>query len=140
MSQPQRSTSFGGSRLQSREQYTRSYGVPRRSEQRMVSNADGSQTRTIVHSYGGVGDGFAMGYMMGSIPFMWRTPFHPAFYYSRPQYLYNPDGSVEVYPGTFSFGTLLMVIIIGGVVVYLLFRIVRSMRRRVSSESVSSFN
>jgi uncharacterized membrane protein len=82
------------------------------------------------------------GYMMGSIPFMWHTPFHPAFYYSRPQYLHNPDGSVEVYPGTFSFGSLLMVIIIGGAVIYIIYRIVRTVRRKsaTTAESVSSFS
>lgn len=139
-SMPRRSTSFGGTRLQSRDQYTRSYGTPRRSEQRMTGNADGSQTRTIVHSYGGRGDGFMMGYMMGSVPFMWHTPFHPAFYYSRPHYYHNPDGSVEVYPGTFSFGSLLMVIIIGGAVIFIIYRVVRSIRRKALTESASSFS
>ncbi|GAB1429879.1 hypothetical protein MASR2M18_07120 [Ignavibacteria bacterium] len=122
-------SSFGGTRLGSREQYTRSYGVPRSSEQRMISNSDGSQTRTVVHNYGGVGDGFAMGYLMGNAPFWWSTPFHPAFYYSRPQYYHNPNGTVEVYPGRFSFSSVVMVVIIVGSVAFIGYRIIRNRRR-----------
>lgn len=143
MSQPSGSPSFGGVRLGSREQYTRSYGVPRSSEQRMINNSDGSQTRTIVHNYGGVGDGFAMGYLMGNVPFLWSTPFHPAFYYSRPQYYHNPNGTVEVYPGRFSFGSVVMVIIIAGSIAFIGYRIIRSRRRgrigQPGADAVSSF-
>jgi len=79
-----------------------------------------------------------MGYMMGSIPFMWHTPFHPAYYYSRPSYVTNPDGTVEVYPPTFSYMTLFFtIVIIGGIVLLV---VVAIRRRRMYSESNSSFS
>jgi hypothetical protein len=103
-----------------------------------LPNNSGSNQNYVVHNYGGRGDGFMMGYMMGSVPFMWRTPFHPAYYYSQPSYVTMPDGSVEVYPPTFSYSTLIFTLLIGGLIVYV---IVRVIRRRVSNmNSNSSFS
>lgn len=131
-------SSFGGTRLNSGQDYTRSYGIPRQSTPMSLRNNQGVNQNYVVHNYGGRGDGFMMGYMMGSIPFMWHTPFHPAYYYSRPSYVTNPDGTVEVYPPTFSYMTLFFtIVIIGGIVLLV---VVAIRRRRMYSESNSSFS
>ncbi len=131
-------SSFGGNRMNSGQDYTRSYGIPRQSTPMSLRNNQGVNQNYVVHNYGGRGDGFMMGYMMGSIPFMWHTPFHPAYYYSRPSYVTNPDGTVEVYPPTFSYMTLFFtIVIIGGIVLLV---VVAIRRRRMYSESNSSFS
>ncbi len=133
-------SSFGGTRLSSGDQYRKSYGVPRKSEQvRLPNQAAGSPGYT-VHRYGGMGDGFMMGYMMGSVPFMWSMPFHPAFYYSRPYVVQNADGTKEVYPPTFSWGTLLLVLVIAGGAVFVIYVVVRNRRRRRMDTATSSFS
>ncbi|MFN8358470.1 MAG: hypothetical protein U0264_01020 [Candidatus Kapaibacterium sp.] len=131
-------SSFGGSRSGSSEGYRRSYGIPRQSTPMTVPNGQGGSQNYIVHNYGGRGDGFMMGYMMGSTPFLWHTPFHPAYYYSRPTYVTNPDGTVEVYPPTFSFMTLFFTLVVAGGVVLIIVMIVR--RRRSAFDSNSSFD
>lgn len=84
-------------------------------------------------------DGFMMGYMMGSIPWYFSMPFHPAFYFSRPYTVANPDGSVGVYPGTFQWGTLFLTLIVlaalGFIVVMWLKR--RRQRALAGSEAYS---
>lgn len=132
-------SSFGGKRLNSGSEYTRSYGTPRQSTPMKLSNGAGGSQNYVVHNYGGRGDGFMMGYMMGTIPFMWHTPFHPAYYYSRPSYVTNPDGTVEVYPPTFSYGTLIFTLLIGGLIVYVIVRVIRG-RRSSMMDSNSSFS
>ncbi len=131
--------SFGGTRLSSSDQYRKSYGVPRKSEQMRLPNQAAGSPGYTVHRYGGMGDGFMMGYMMGSAPFMWSMPFHPAFYYSRPYVVENPDGTKEVYPPTFSLGKLLLVLMVVGGVVFIVYVVVRNRRRRVDT-SASSFS
>jgi hypothetical protein len=78
-----------------------------------------------MHSYNGMGfgSGYMMGYMMGTMPWYWSTPFHGAFYYSAPQYVENKDGTVDVYPGRFSIGKLLVGIIIVGGLIFVVYRI-----------------
>ncbi|MBK9246839.1 MAG: hypothetical protein IPM69_01685 [Ignavibacteria bacterium] len=135
-------SSFGGNRLNSKQDYTRSYGVPRQSTPMQLRNSQGANQNYVVHNYGGRGDGFMMGYMMGSIPFMWHTPFHPAYYYSRPSYVTNPDGTVEVYPPTFSYGTLFFTILIVGGIIFVIVLIIKRRRKGYDSnfESNSSFS
>ena len=116
-----RSSSTG--RFANGQQYRMRYGIPRKSSS-MKINQNGSNRNYTIHSYGGLGDGFMTGYLLGSIPWYWHMPFHPAFYYSRPVIVDGANGSKEVYPGTFSFGSIIMaIILIGGVgfVIYALF-------------------
>lgn len=137
-------SSFGGTRLNSSRDYTAKYGTPRKST---PANQLGSEyagkvpNNYVIHSYGGYGSGLMTGYMMGSTSWMWMMPFHPAFYYSKPYYVNNPDGTVGVYPPTFSFEKLIFTLIIVGAIIYIVVRIIR--RRRSSSgyvESQSSFS
>ncbi|MBI3258403.1 MAG: hypothetical protein HYZ54_02815 [Ignavibacteriae bacterium] len=139
-SSPTPRSSFRGNRLNSSSDYTRSYGIPRQSTRMALPNGTGANQNYVVHNYGGRGDGFMMGYMMGSIPFMWHTPFHPAYYYSRPSYVTMPDGSVEVYPPTFSYSTLIFTLLVGGLIVYIIVRIIRSRSRAGTDYSNSSFS
>ncbi len=102
--------------MQSPSEYTTRYGTPRRTETQSLRGANGQPTNYTINRYGGMGDGFMMGYIMGSSPWYWGMPFHPAFYYSRPYTVMNPDGTTAVYPGTFQWSTLIvMLLIIGGV-------------------------
>ncbi len=93
----------------------------------------------IVNDYGGFGHGLMLGYLAGSTPFMWSMPFHPAFYYSRPTYVYNDDGTVEVYPPTFQFGRMLLTIFVVGIIVAVIYVVVRN-RRRGRRLNQSSFS
>jgi hypothetical protein len=134
-------TSFGGSRLSSPANYTQRYGTPRRTQTVTRQNAQGQPQNYVVHQYGGMGDRFMTGYMMGSIPWMWSMPFHPAFYYSRPQEYHRPDGSVELYPPTFSWGKFLFTMLVIAGIIYVLYAILRSKKRaQMSATSRSSFS
>lgn len=128
--------SFGGSRLNSGSDYTSRYGVPRRTETTRIPTAGGGATNYTVHRYGGMGDGFMMGYLMGSIPWYYSMPFHPAFYYSRPYTTLNPDGTTAVYPGTFQWGTLFFLLLLVGGGGYILYVWLRAKRRRHLSGGV----
>jgi hypothetical protein len=129
-------TSFGGRRLSSSQDYTRSYGVPRRTERLSVpSTGSGLAQNYTVHRYGGMGDGFMMGYLTGASSWLWSMPFHPAFYYSRPYYVPGANGQMEVYPPTFSWTKLIVVLLIIGGVTYVVVAMVR--RRRAAAESYS---
>lgn len=134
-------TSFGGTRLSSPTSYTQRYGTPRRTQTVTRQNAQGQPQNYVVHQYGGMGDRFMTGYMMGSIPWMWSMPFHPAFYYSRPQEYQRPDGSVEVYPPTFSWGKFFFTMLVIAGIIYVLYAILRSKKRaQMSNMSRSSFS
>ncbi len=115
-------SSFGGSRFRSGAEARSSYGTPRKSTTQSINGANGRQN-VVVHSYGGMSDGFMMGYMMGQTSLLWMTPFHPAFYYSRPHYVTGANGMTEVYPPTFSFLNLILGIIIIGGSIYLIYRL-----------------
>jgi hypothetical protein len=112
------------------QQYTSRYGTPRRTETRPYTGNDGITRNYNYNNYGGYGDGLMMGYMMGHSSWMWSMPFHPAFYYSRPSTYMAPDGSVQVYPPTFSFGTLFFTLLIVGAIGYVIYIVIRSRRRR----------
>jgi hypothetical protein len=131
------SSSFGGSRFRSGADYRSSYGTPRKSTTQSINGANGRQN-VVVHSYGGMSDGFMMGYMMGQTSLLWMTPFHPAFYYSRPHYVTGANGMTEVYPPTFSFLNLILGLIIIGGIVYLIYRLFFA-RKKQQVLSDSSF-
>jgi hypothetical protein len=129
---------FGGTRLNSSRDYTSSYGIPRHTEKGPSISGAGT---TNMHYYGGWGDGFMHGYMYGYTPWYWYMPFHPAFYYSRPYVAYGADGTAEVYPPTFAWGTLFLVLIVAAVIAFIVIRVLR--RRRGASRAVlgrSSFD
>lgn len=121
--------SFGGSRIGSSKDYTSRYGVPRQSTTQRLPGANGGQTY-VVNRYGGMGDGFMMGYLMGSIPWYFSMPFHPAFYFSRPYTVANTDGTTSVYPGTFQWGTLFFTLLLIGGVLFILYVWYKRRRRR----------
>lgn len=121
--------SFGGSRMGRPADYTGRYGVPRSAQRQAFRDGSGRTTNYVVNRYGGMGDGFMMGYMMGSIPWYWSMPFHPAFYYSRPYTNVNPDGTVGVYPPTFQWSTLILTLLVVAGVSYILYTWLRNRRR-----------
>jgi hypothetical protein len=127
--------------MASSKEYTSRYGAPRKSTPFTGRNAAGQPQRYVMHGYGGYGSGLMTGYMMGSVPFMWHMPFHPAFYYGRPQYVNNPDGTMGVYPPRFSFSRLLATVIVAALIFWIIFRIIRKRKQRDSgSYSQSSFS
>lgn len=128
---PTMRNSFGGSRLNSSGDYVGRYGAPRATERRTFQGANGPANYTI-NRYGGMGDGFMMGYMLGSIPWYWSMPFHPAFYFSRPATVVNPDGTTGVYPGTFQWGTLFMTVLVVGGLLFIGYVWLRNRRRRMA--------
>ena len=135
-----RNNSFGGSRSRSftsGKDYQQRYGVPRKSQTMSMNNGRGGNSNYVVHSYGGRGDGFMAGYMMGMIPWYWHTPFHPAFYYSQPVIVNGANGTREVYPGTFSIGSLLLILLCLAGIIFIIYAIIRS--RRQQDFSTSSF-
>ena len=127
---PTTRNSFGGSRMNSSGDYTSRYGAPRAAAKESFSGAGGTRTNYTVNRYGGMGDGFMMGYVMGSMPWYWSMPFHPAYYYSRPYTAMNPDGTTGVYPGTFQWGTLFFTLLLIGGVIFIVYVWLRNRRRR----------
>lgn len=109
--------SFGGKRMKP-EAAKKKYGTPRKSTPITQKSNSGSSTNYVMHSYGGYGSGLMTGYMMGRTSLFWYTPFHPAFYYSRPVYVTNQDGSVGVYPPTFSWSRIFFILMIVGVIIW----------------------
>lgn len=137
---PKPKTSFGGTRLSSGQSYRKSYGVPRRTEQvRLPNNRTAGSPGVTAHYYGGMGDRFMMGYMMGTTSWLWFTPFHPAFYYSRPYEVQNANGTREVYPPTFSWGTVFLVVLVVGGLIFIGYVVIRNRRNRAQQVKASSF-
>lgn len=133
------SVNWGGRRLGSAQEYTKSYGIPRRVVR--SNEMQGLPQNYIVNQYGGASDRFMMGYIMGSTNWMWYTPFHPAFYYSRPHYVEREDGMVEVYPPVFSWGKLFFTILIIGGVLFIIVVAIKSRKNRgVKSNNFGSFD
>jgi hypothetical protein len=89
-----------------------------------------------MNGYGGYGSGLMTGYMMGSSMWYWSMPFHPAFYYGRPAYVTNPDGTVGVYPPTFSWSRLFFTLMIVGLIGFLIYRAI-SQKRTYSKSTYS---
>lgn len=132
--------SFGGSRLSRSTDYTSRYGVPRRTETRTFTGANGTRSNYVINQYGGMGDGFMMGYMLGAVPWYWSMPFHPAFYYSRPYAVVNSDGSTGVYPGTFQWGALILSLFVIAAIGYIVYVWIRNKRRRLNFASAYNSN
>ncbi len=136
-------SSFGGSRLSNKQAYTSKYGAPRKTSTYNGKNAAGTNQRYVMNHYGGYGSGLMTGYMMGSTSWMWAMPFHPAFYYSRPYYVNNSDGTIGVYPPTFSFAKLLFTLMIIGIIILIIRAVLRARKRRLAgsggSNNYSSF-
>lgn len=130
-------SSFGGKRLSSPRAYTSKYGTPRKTTTQTITR-NGVTQNYMMHGYGGYGSGLMMGYMMGTTSWMWMMPFHPAFYYSRPYMVDNPNGTVGVYPPTFSWSKLFFTLLIAGVIIYIIYVIIRN--RRSTGQSQSSFS
>lgn len=134
-----RRSSFGGNRLSSPSSYTKSYGIPRRTQAVTAPSMNGAgMARYNVHQYGGMSDRFMMGYLMGSTSWMWSMPFHPAFYYSRPAVYTHPNGQTDVYPPTFQFGKLIVTLVVVGGIAYLIYRAVRRRSRSTEAAAPSS--
>jgi hypothetical protein len=127
-STPSGLSSFGGRRLGSSGDYTARYGAPRATMPAQQLNSS-MPANYMVHDYGGFGSGMMMGYMMGQSSWMWSMPFSRQFYYSKPYYVENADGSVDVYPPTFSFGKLIFTLLILGAIGYIIYVIIRNRRR-----------
>jgi hypothetical protein len=121
-------SSFGSNRLNSAKEYTSRYGVPRRTIKGNVVKGVPKNYR--INDYGGYGSGLMMGYMIGHTPFLWHTPFHPAFYYTQPYYVKNPDGTTSVYPPTFSVSKVVFSIFIFGGIIFVLYRIIVSFKSK----------
>lgn len=132
-------TSFGGTRT-TRADYSSKYGTPRRTSAYTGTSSTGGRQNYMVNDYGGYSSGLMMGYMHGSIAshMMW-LPWYGAFWYTKPYYSDpSPDGSVEVYPPTFNYTKLIIVILIVGLIAYWVYSRIR--RRRYADEtSQSSF-
>jgi hypothetical protein len=126
-------SSFGGKRLGSSKDYTKKYGTPRKTTAIPARTTGGPSY--VTYGYGGYGSGLMTGYMMGTTSWMWSMPFHRAYYYSRPYYVDNPDGTVGVYPPTFSWSKLIFTFIIITVIVFVIVAIVRN---RKKSKNISS--
>lgn len=123
-------TSFGGNQLNSKRDYTSRYGRPRKTETITGRGLNGGNQNYIVNSYGGPFGGFSSGlmtgYLMGHTSMLWMTPFHPAFYFSRPHYVTGANGQTEVYPPTFSFGKFLFVLMIIGIIIYVVIQLFKN--------------
>jgi len=111
----------------------RKYGVPRR--QITSKQMYGFPRNTIVNHYGDYASGLMMGYLMGHTSWLWYMPFHPAFYYSQPVRVVNPDGTISYYPPTFDWGKFFMTWIIIGAIAFIIYNYFKNRRRRASSVS-----
>lgn len=136
-----RGSSFGGKRSSSSERSMQSatprrvsnadmrtqYGIPRRVEKVRATNNSGVSRDYQINDYGGYSSGLMRGYVTGSIAsHMSYLPWYGAFWYSKPQYVTNPDGSVSVYPPTFSWTKLIIVLAI----IYFIVKAINKRRRR----------
>lgn len=131
-------TSFGGKRLSSANEYRAKYGQPRKVSQ--PGQTPGVPAHYRINEYGGFSNGLMMGYLMGHTSWLWFMPFHPAFYFTRPQYVENPDGTIDVYPPTFDLGKLFITIIIVGAIIYYIVRAIQRRRISARASSQSSFS
>ena len=134
-STPSKSPSFGGSRV-TPEHAQAKYGVPRRTQMITSNNQMGQPMNYRVNDYGGFSSGLMMGYMMGSMPWWMHGP---AMFYSRPVYVEQPDGSVDVYPPTFSFGKFLLALLVIFAIIFIIVRIISAKKRLNARTSQSSF-
>lgn len=130
---PRSSFSRSATSTFNRADIQRKYGVPRRqiTSQQMA----GLPKNTIVNHYGDYASGLMMGYLMGHTSWLWYLPFHPAFYYSQPVRVVNPDGTISYYPPTFDWGKFFMTWIIIGAIAFIIYNYFKNKRRRISNAS-----
>lgn len=136
-----RGSSFGGKRSSSSERSMQSatprrvsnadmrtqYGIPRKVEKVRTTNNSGVSRDYQINDYGGYSSGLMRGYVTGSIAsHMSYLPWYGAFWYTSPQYVTNQDGSVSVYPPTFNWTKLIIILAI----IYFIFKIINKRRRR----------
>lgn len=132
---PSKTPSFGGKRL-TQQQATAKYGTPRKQQTVQAKNQLGESVNYRMNSYGGFSSGLMAGYMMGNMSWwMWA----PAMMYSKPYYVNNSDGSVDVYPPTFSFSRLLFWLIVIGLIVFIIRQIMKARKQGQVSQNYSSF-
>ncbi len=131
-------SSFGGTRSMTKQQAQAKYGTPRKVQNGTFRDANGRMSNYRMNDYGGYSSGLMHGYMMGMTPWYWSMPLHPAFFYSRPTYIYNADGTYDVYPPTFSFMKLLLTLVIVAAIIFIIRAIIKSRRR--GSLNRSSFS
>lgn len=137
---PKAPSSFGGVRRSSAD-IKRSYPPPRQRMQYSTTNQMGVPQNYNVNHYGDFASGLMMGYMAGSIPWYWHTPFHGAFYYTQPVIVENEDGTVDVYPPEFNWTKLIMVILFFGAIIFVIVVVIRNKRRqKLEAMSKSSFS
>lgn len=132
----QRVTSFGGTRI-TKQQAQAKYGIPKKVDQTTKVDPNGIQRTYNIHHYDGYASGLMTGYLMGHTSWLWMMPFHPAFYYSRPYYVQNEDGSVDVYPPTLSFTKILLGLIFFAFIFWLISKFIA--KRRSQKIGRSSF-
>lgn len=124
-----RARSFGGtvSSMLNRSSIASKYGVPRK----VITSREfpNLPRNVVVNHYGDFASGLMMGYLMGHTSWLWYLPFHPAFYYTQPVQVVNPDGTISYYPPTFDFGKFVMTLIILGSIGFIVLRVIR--RRRI---------
>lgn len=121
-------SSFGSTRLNSSKAYTSRYGVPRK----VVTSrrVKGLPKNYRLMDYGDFRTGLMVGYMTGHTPFLWHTPFHRAFYYTQPYYVKHPDGTMNVYPPTFSFSKVIFMLFVFAGIIFVLYRILIHFKNR----------
>ncbi len=133
--------SFGGKRI-TRAEAQKKYGVPRRTSSYTGKNEYGQSQKYILNHYSGGYTGTLMqNYMAHRIPYymMWM-PWTGAFWYTRPQYVPMPDGTIQVYPPTFNYSKVLFAVVLTFVLIFYLYRKIKGPRRMASNDtSTSSF-
>jgi hypothetical protein len=135
-SNPTKSPSFGGKRISSAQAKSR-YGTPRKVESFQGKNAAGTPMNYNIHHYGGFSNSLMTGYMMGNMAWWMMAP---SMLYSRPVYVEKEDGSIDVYPPTFDWGRLFIMILVIGLIVYVIRGMLRAKKlARGDTYSHSSF-
>lgn len=131
-----RRSSFGGTRKMTARSARAQYGTPRRVQNVRTTNAGGRNY--MLNDYGGYSSSLMRGYVLGRVTssMMWM-PWCGAFWYTRPVYVNNPDGTVGVYPPTFNWTRLFTVLIVVGGIAYV---VTGSRRRKSDDSSTSSFD
>lgn len=121
---------FDGSKLESSTDYTSKYGEPSKTIQGQT--IPGLPSNYLIMDYGGFTYDLMIDYLTGNTNIIWHTPFHRAFYFTKPYYVNNPDGTVSIYPPTFSIGKTMISIVILGIIIIAVF-LIRKQRNKYAS-------
>lgn len=133
---PQKTPSFGGTRMSSNAAQSK-YGTPRKVQPMTGTNAAGSPVNYNVNHYGGFSSSLMTGYMMGNMAW-WMVM--PSMLYSRPVYVEKGDGQIDVYPPTFDWGKLFIILLVIGAIVFYIRASRRAKKNMQSNYSQSSFS